>query len=80
MGGFLYVLSAVLLLASYGLGKTVSGAAPAVARPWEGARFVADRKLPLRKLLTRRFRLGEAVAAYRLIHTQTAGKGVFVPD
>jgi threonine dehydrogenase-like Zn-dependent dehydrogenase len=44
----------------------------------ECARFVADRQLPLGKLLTHRFRLDQAEAAYRLFDTQTTGKGVFV--
>ena len=44
----------------------------------ECARFIADRKLPLARLLTHRFSLDEADAAYRLFDTQTTGKGVFV--
>ena len=44
----------------------------------ECARFVADRKVPLGKLLTHRFKLDEADAAYRLFDTQTTGKGVFL--
>jgi threonine dehydrogenase-like Zn-dependent dehydrogenase len=44
----------------------------------ECARFVADRKIPLKKLLTHRFRLEQADEAYRLFDTQTTGKGVFV--
>jgi threonine dehydrogenase-like Zn-dependent dehydrogenase len=44
----------------------------------ECARWIADRKLPLARLLTHRFKLGEAEAAYRLFDTQTTGKGVFV--
>jgi threonine dehydrogenase-like Zn-dependent dehydrogenase len=44
----------------------------------ECARFIVDRKLPLKKLLTHRFRLDEAEAAYKLFDTQTTGKGVFV--
>jgi threonine dehydrogenase-like Zn-dependent dehydrogenase len=43
----------------------------------ECARFVADRKIPLKKLLTHRFRLEQAEAAYQLFDTQTTGKGVF---
>jgi threonine dehydrogenase-like Zn-dependent dehydrogenase len=43
----------------------------------ECARFVADRKIPLKKLLTHRFRLDQADEAYRLFDTQTTGKGVF---
>ncbi len=45
---------------------------------WECARFVADRKIPLRRLLTHRFRLEQAADAYRIFDTQTTGKGVFV--
>ena len=44
----------------------------------ECARFIVDRKVPLKKLLTHRFKLDEADAAYRLFDTQTTGKGVFV--
>ena len=44
----------------------------------ECARFVVDRAVPLRRLLTHRFRLEEAAPAYRLFDTQTTGKGVFV--
>src|SRR5437762_13605413 len=44
----------------------------------ECARFVADRKLPLKLLLTHRFRLDQADEAYRLFDTQTTGKGVFL--
>ena len=44
----------------------------------ECARFVVDKKLPLKKLLTHRFKLDEADAAYKLFDTQTTGKGVFV--
>jgi threonine dehydrogenase-like Zn-dependent dehydrogenase len=44
----------------------------------ECARFIADRKLPLQKLVTHRFTLDEADAAYKLFDTQTTGKGVFV--
>jgi threonine dehydrogenase-like Zn-dependent dehydrogenase len=44
----------------------------------ECARFIVDRKLPLQKLLTHRFALDEAAAAYTLFDTQTTGKGVFV--
>jgi threonine dehydrogenase-like Zn-dependent dehydrogenase len=47
---------------------------------WECARFIAERKLPLRRLLTHRFRLEQAEEAYRLFDTQTTGKGVFLFD
>src|SRR5262249_51018649 len=44
----------------------------------ECAGFIADRKIPLARLLTHRFRLEQADEAYRLFDTQTTGKGVFV--
>jgi threonine dehydrogenase-like Zn-dependent dehydrogenase len=44
----------------------------------ECARFIVDRKVPLSKLLTHRYTLDEADAAYKLFDTQTTGKGVFV--
>src|SRR5262249_61159464 len=44
----------------------------------ECARFIVDRKVPLKKLLTHRFKLDEAERAYKLFDTQTTGKGVFV--
>jgi threonine dehydrogenase-like Zn-dependent dehydrogenase len=44
----------------------------------ECARFVADRKIALRPLLTHRFSLDQAESAYRLFDTQTTGKGVFM--
>src|SRR5213076_2649699 len=44
----------------------------------ECARFIVDKTVPLKKLLTHRFKLDEADAAYRLFDTQTTGKGVFV--
>ena len=40
-------------------------------------RFIADRKVPLKRLLTHRFALEQAADAYRLFDTQTTGKGVF---
>ncbi len=45
----------------------------------ECARFIADRKIPLGKLITHRFRLEQVDEAYRLFDTQTTGKGVFLP-
>jgi threonine dehydrogenase-like Zn-dependent dehydrogenase len=42
------------------------------------ARFVVDRKVPLGRLLTHRFRLEQAAEAYKLFDTQTTGKGVFL--
>ena len=44
----------------------------------ECARFVADRRVGLGRLLTHRFRLEQADEAYRLFDTQTTGKGVFL--
>ena len=44
----------------------------------ECARFIADRKVPLPRLLTHRYALDQAKDAYRLFDTQTTGKGVFV--
>jgi threonine dehydrogenase-like Zn-dependent dehydrogenase len=44
----------------------------------ECARFIAERHLPLGRLLTHRWRLDQAEEAYRLFDTQTTGKGVFV--
>jgi threonine dehydrogenase-like Zn-dependent dehydrogenase len=44
----------------------------------ECARFVVNRKLSLERLLTHRFQLDEADAAYKLFDRQTTGKGVFV--
>ena len=44
----------------------------------ECARFIADRKVPLSRLLTHRYALDQATDAYRLFDTQTTGKGVFV--
>jgi threonine dehydrogenase-like Zn-dependent dehydrogenase len=44
----------------------------------ECARFVVERNVPLARLLTHRFALEQAAAAYRLFDTQTTGKGAFV--
>src|SRR5262250_540224 len=44
---------------------------------WECARFVAERKIPLGRLFTERWRLDQAGEAYKLFDTQTTGKGVF---
>lgn len=49
-----------------------------VTGQWECARFIADRRVPLKRLLTHRFSLEQAEEAYRLFDTQTTGKGVFV--
>jgi threonine dehydrogenase-like Zn-dependent dehydrogenase len=45
---------------------------------WECARFVADRKIPLGRIFTHRFKLDQADEAYKLFDTQTTGKGVFL--
>jgi threonine dehydrogenase-like Zn-dependent dehydrogenase len=42
------------------------------------ADFVAERKIPVDKLFTHRWRLQQAEEAYRLFDTQTTGKGVFL--
>jgi threonine dehydrogenase-like Zn-dependent dehydrogenase len=44
----------------------------------ECARFVADRRIPLGKLITHRFGIDQAAEAYRLFDTQTTGKGMIV--
>ena len=44
----------------------------------ECARFVADRKIPLKKLITERWKIEQAAEAYKLFDTQTTGKGVIV--
>jgi threonine dehydrogenase-like Zn-dependent dehydrogenase len=46
----------------------------------ECARFIVRRGVPLKRLLTHRFRIAEAAKAYRLFDTQTTCKGVFVFD
>jgi threonine dehydrogenase-like Zn-dependent dehydrogenase len=44
----------------------------------ECARFVAERKVPLSRLFTHRWRQDQADEAYQLFDSQTTGKGVFV--
>jgi threonine dehydrogenase-like Zn-dependent dehydrogenase len=44
----------------------------------ECARFIVDKKVPLRRLITHRYTLDQAHNAYRLYDTQTTGKGVFL--
>ena len=44
----------------------------------ECARFIVDKKIPLKTIFTHRFKLEEADQAYRLFDTQTTGKGVFL--
>lgn len=44
----------------------------------ECARFVSERKIPVEKLFTDRWRLDQAEEAYRLFDQQKTGKGVFV--
>jgi len=42
------------------------------------AAFIAERRIPLEKLITHRFKLDQAAEAYKLFDTQTTGKGVFL--
>jgi threonine dehydrogenase-like Zn-dependent dehydrogenase len=44
------------------------------------ARFIAEHKVPLATLITHRFKLDEAEAAYRLFDRQTTGKGMILPS
>ncbi|MGE5640528.1 MAG: zinc-dependent alcohol dehydrogenase family protein [Clostridia bacterium] len=44
----------------------------------ECARFIADKKIPLEKIFTHRWKLEQCAEAYRLFDTQTTGKGVFL--
>ncbi|HAA92440.1 MAG: iditol 2-dehydrogenase [Rhodospirillaceae bacterium] len=44
------------------------------------ARYVAEKKLPVRDLFTHSFKLDDAVAAYELFDTQTTGKAVIFPS
>jgi len=44
----------------------------------ECADFVIERKIPVDRLFTHRWQLGQAEEAYRLFDRQTAGKGVFL--
>jgi threonine dehydrogenase-like Zn-dependent dehydrogenase len=44
----------------------------------ECARFIADRRIPVERLITHRYRLDEAAEAYKLFDTQSTGKGVFL--
>jgi threonine dehydrogenase-like Zn-dependent dehydrogenase len=43
------------------------------------ARFIAEHKVPLETLITHRFKLDEAAAAYQLFDRQTMGKGMILP-
>ena len=43
------------------------------------ARFIAQHKLPLAKLITHRFKLDEAERAYQMFDQQTMGKGMILP-
>lgn len=43
------------------------------------ARFIAEQKVPVEKLITHRFKLEEAAAAYQQFDKQTMGKGMIVP-
>jgi threonine dehydrogenase-like Zn-dependent dehydrogenase len=42
----------------------------------ECARFIADNKIPLERIFTHRWKLGEAQEAYRVFDAQSSGKGV----
>ena len=44
----------------------------------ECARYVVERGVPLKKLITERWRLEQAAEAYALFDRQSTGKGVFV--
>jgi len=44
----------------------------------ECARYIADRRIPVERLFTHRYRLDQAAEAYKLFDTQTTGKGVFL--
>jgi threonine dehydrogenase-like Zn-dependent dehydrogenase len=44
----------------------------------ECARFIVDRNVAVDQIFTHRWKLDEAVEAYRLFDTQTVGKGVFL--
>jgi threonine dehydrogenase-like Zn-dependent dehydrogenase len=44
----------------------------------ECARFIADRKIPLERIFSHRWRLEQADEAYRSFDTQSTGKGVFL--
>lgn len=46
----------------------------------ECARFIVDRRVPLSRLITHRFRLDDAAEAFRLFDTGATGKCVFVMD
>jgi threonine dehydrogenase-like Zn-dependent dehydrogenase len=46
----------------------------------EAAQFVADRGVPLRSILTRRFSLGDAAAAFEHFAGGAPGKSVLVPN
>jgi threonine dehydrogenase-like Zn-dependent dehydrogenase len=42
----------------------------------ECARFIADNRIPLERIFTHRWKLGEAQEAYRVFDAQASGKGV----
>jgi threonine dehydrogenase-like Zn-dependent dehydrogenase len=44
----------------------------------ECARYIVERKVPLKKLITQRWKLEQAAEAYALFDRQSAGKGVFL--
>ncbi len=46
----------------------------------ECARFIAEHKVPIEKLITHRFKLEEGEKAYALFDKQTMGKGMIIPS
>lgn len=46
----------------------------------ECARFIVEHGVPVDKLITHRFELGEAIAAYAQFDKQTMGKGMIIPS
>jgi threonine dehydrogenase-like Zn-dependent dehydrogenase len=44
----------------------------------ECAEFIANRKIPLERIFSHRWRLEQADEAYRLFDQQASGKGVFL--
>jgi threonine dehydrogenase-like Zn-dependent dehydrogenase len=44
----------------------------------ECARFIVDRGIAVDRLFTQKYKLDQAVDAYKLFDTQTTGKGVFL--
>ncbi|MCL4766889.1 MAG: zinc-binding dehydrogenase [Hyphomicrobiaceae bacterium] len=46
---------------------------------WDCARFIADNEVPLSRLITERYRLEDAAAAYERFDRQNTGKGMILP-